>query len=57
MKILLDTHILIWMATEPERLSTDLADKIVNPQNSIFLSIVISFCRVGTAHEFNDEVY
>ena len=28
------------MATEPERLSTDLADKIVNPQNSIFLSIV-----------------
>ena len=40
MKILLDTHIFIWMATEPERLSTDLADKIVNPQNSIFLSIV-----------------
>ena len=40
MKILLDTHIFIWMATEPECLSTDLADKIVNPQNSIFLSIV-----------------
>ena len=40
MKILLDTHIFIWMATEPERLSTDLADAILNPQNSIFLSLV-----------------
>ncbi len=40
MKILLDTHIFIWMATEPERLSTRLADALINPQNSLFLSLV-----------------
>jgi PIN domain nuclease of toxin-antitoxin system len=40
MKILLDTHIFIWMATEPERLSIGLSDAIINPHNSIFLSLV-----------------
>jgi len=40
MKILLDTHIFIWMATEPERLSTKLAEAIVDPNNSVFLSLV-----------------
>ena len=40
MKILLDTHIFIWMATEPERLSTKLAEAIVDANNSFFLSLV-----------------
>ena len=40
MKILLDTHIFIWMATEPERLSPRLIESIVNRQNTLFLSLV-----------------
>jgi len=40
MKILLDTHIFIWMATEPERLSLRLIESIVNRQNTLFLSLV-----------------
>ena len=39
MRILLDTHIFIWMATEPERLSPILAASITNRQNSLFLSL------------------
>lgn len=37
MKILLDTHIFIWMMTEPERLSPRLIESIVNRQNTLFL--------------------
>ena len=39
MRILLDTHIFIWMATEPERLSLRLAASIIDRQNSLFLSL------------------
>ena len=35
MRILLDTHIFIWMATEPERLSPRLAASIIDRQNSL----------------------
>jgi PIN domain nuclease of toxin-antitoxin system len=40
MRILLDTHIFIWMATEPERLSPTLTASIIDRQNSLFLSLV-----------------
>ncbi len=39
MRILLDTHIFIWMATEPERLSLRFTESIVDRQNSLFLSL------------------
>jgi PIN domain nuclease of toxin-antitoxin system len=39
MKILLDTHIFIWMATEPERLSPKVTESIINRQNTLFLSV------------------
>jgi PIN domain nuclease of toxin-antitoxin system len=40
MRILLDTHIFIWMATEPERLSPKLTASIIDRQNTLFLSLV-----------------
>jgi PIN domain nuclease of toxin-antitoxin system len=40
MRILLDTHIFIWMATEPERLSPKLTASIIDRQNNLFLSLV-----------------
>jgi PIN domain nuclease of toxin-antitoxin system len=39
MRILLDTHIFIWMATEPERLSQRFTESIIDRQNSLFLSL------------------
>jgi PIN domain nuclease of toxin-antitoxin system len=39
MRILLDTHIFIWMATEPERLSPRYTESIIDRQNSLFLSL------------------
>ena len=39
MRILLDTHIFIWMATEPERLSPHITASIIDHQNSLFLSL------------------
>jgi PIN domain nuclease of toxin-antitoxin system len=39
MRILLDTHIFIWMATEPERLSPRITASIIDRQNSLFLSL------------------
>jgi PIN domain nuclease of toxin-antitoxin system len=40
MRILLDTHIFIWMATEPERLSPKLTASIIDRHNTLFLSLV-----------------
>ncbi len=39
MRILLDTHIFIWMTTEPERLSPKLTASIIDRQNGLFLSL------------------
>jgi PIN domain nuclease of toxin-antitoxin system len=39
MRILLDTHIFIWMATEPERLSPRFTESIIDRRNSLFLSL------------------
>lgn len=38
MKILLDTHIFLWLLFCPEKLSQTLIDAYQNPQNEIFLS-------------------
>ncbi len=39
MNLLLDTHIFIWMATEPARLGHNLAAILGNPNYQLFLSI------------------
>lgn len=40
MKILLDTHIFIWMASAPEQLSDKAQEIIINNNNQLYLSSV-----------------
>ena len=39
MNLLIDSHVFVWMHETPNRLSAKSAVEIVNPANSIFLSI------------------
>ena len=38
MKLLLDTHILLWAAGQPEKLSGAARDLLLNPSNKLFFS-------------------
>lgn len=40
MKFLIDTHILIWLAVSPERISKSAFEIIENPQNDLYVSTV-----------------
>ncbi|EEV20114.1 toxin-antitoxin system, toxin component, PIN family [Treponema vincentii ATCC 35580] len=40
MKILLDTHILIWLHRNDEQLSQKAKEIILNPQNEVFYSAI-----------------
>jgi PIN domain nuclease of toxin-antitoxin system len=40
MKMLLDTHILLWSVFEPERLSRRVAKELTRPENELWLSSV-----------------
>ena len=40
MRYLLDTHVFLWMAAEPGRLSSDARKYILNPENLLYVSIV-----------------
>jgi PIN domain nuclease of toxin-antitoxin system len=40
LKLLLDTHIWVWSALEPERLSARVTRQLTNPANEIWLSAV-----------------
>ena len=40
MKFLLDTHVFLWMAAEPEKLSVMAEECIMNAENTLYLSIV-----------------
>lgn len=44
MRFLLDTHVLIWMTLEPDRLSDSVAPIIQDRQNSLFLRIHLIGC-------------
>ncbi len=46
MKLLLDTHILIWAAISPQRLSADARDILNDPQNDLIFSVV-SLWEIG----------
>lgn len=39
MKLLLDTHLLLWAAAEPERLSVDAVEMIGSHKNELFFSV------------------
>jgi PIN domain nuclease of toxin-antitoxin system len=38
MKLLLDTHVMLWSILEPERLPADVASALEDPENEIWLS-------------------
>ncbi len=38
MRLLLDTHVFLWLTQTPERLKTDVLQTIRNPDNAVFLS-------------------
>lgn len=40
MRYLIDTHILIWLAVSPEKISKDILEIIENPLNDISVSTV-----------------
>jgi PIN domain nuclease of toxin-antitoxin system len=40
LKYLLDTHIWLWLALEPELLRREVADNLANPDNELWLSPV-----------------
>lgn len=40
MKLLLDTHLLIWAANEPEKLSSKAVTLLTNPAHELFFSAV-----------------
>ena len=46
MRLLLDTHVLIWWLAEDERLSKRVRKQIVNPENIVFVS-AISACEIA----------
>jgi len=40
MNFLIDTHVFLWMAAEPEKLSVKAEECIMNTDNALYLSIV-----------------
>ncbi len=46
MRLLLDTHVLIWWLAEDERLSKRVIKQIINPENIVFVSS-ISACEIA----------
>ena len=46
MNLLLDTHLLVWTATRPERLSRRARLEFENPENALFFSAV-SIWEIG----------
>ena len=40
MKLLIDTHVFIWLATSDTRLSTRATDMLLDPANAVMISVV-----------------
>ena len=38
MHLLLDTHVLLWVAADPDRLSADVRDRLESPDNEVLFS-------------------
>ena len=54
MKLLLDTHLLLWAAGMPERLSTKATELFENPENELFFSAV-SLWEIAIKHGLGRE--
>lgn len=52
MKILMDTHTMLWLFNDDERLSEKAKEAIEAPQNSVFVSIV-SFWEIAIKMSLN----
>jgi len=52
MKYLLDTHILLWMLFEPEKLSKKVRDILKDENNDIFVSVV-SLWEISLKYQLN----
>jgi PIN domain nuclease of toxin-antitoxin system len=51
-KLLLDTHVLLWVRGYPERLKVETSQLLADPANEVFVSIVslweiVVKCRIG----------
>ena len=52
MKYLVDTHILLWAFIEPEKLSTDITQLLINEENAIYYS-PINLLEISIKHSLN----
>lgn len=43
MKLLLDTHVVLWWLDDPNQLSDDARDAIAEPANQVFVSSVVAW--------------
>ena len=41
MRLLLDTHVLLWWLSDEEKLTSEARDAIADPENTIYLSAVV----------------
>lgn len=56
MKLLLDTHILIWWVQEPEKLSQQVLALCRDPNNTLILSVV-SIWEIQVKHQLGKAEY
>lgn len=64
MRLLLDTHVLLWAVTEPERLSASTRSALVASRNTLYLSAVCAWeieikratGKLETPASFDDEL-
>ncbi|HEY2548428.1 MAG TPA: type II toxin-antitoxin system VapC family toxin [Candidatus Acidoferrum sp.] len=62
MRLLLDTHIWIWNYTAPEKLTSEVARELTNPENDRFLSpvsiwevaVLLEKRRINLKQDFGD---
>ncbi|TWH50089.1 hypothetical protein CAL7102_04373 [Dulcicalothrix desertica PCC 7102] len=47
MKLLIDTHVLIWYLADDPKLPSTIRDLIIDPQNQIFVSAATAISRTG----------
>ena len=40
-RLLLDTHVFLWAASDPERLTADVRGAIIDPKNDVFISAAV----------------
>lgn len=54
MRLLLDTHIVLWVLIEPEKLSDDIVAALKSPDNTVYYSIA-SVWEIAIKHKIRPE--